>query len=74
MALLLRSKSPPSCGVVSSTTSEPPPPPVAVIVSVSVFSSVAILIPLPASMYNLSVGPSATMSFCPFDAIVENVF
>jgi hypothetical protein len=27
ISLLLRSKSPPSCGVVSSTTSPPPPPP-----------------------------------------------
>ena len=62
--LPLVSKAPPSCGVVSSTTLDnPPPPPVAVIVSVSVFSSVAILIPLPASMYSVSVGPSATILF-----------
>ena len=50
MAFAFRSNVPPSCGVVSSTTLASPPPPVAVIVSVSVFWSVAILMPLPASM------------------------
>ena len=53
-------------------SSLPPPPPVDAIVRVSVVASVVKVILLPAATFNVSVGPSATISLCPDTAKVLN--